>query len=258
MFADAVTPVSDGEDAHDAMSVIQVHQEPSQETEETETFRATPPRDSSPAGSVNISGSPGDSDNDSLASLFEDRHEIPTAYMYSFQSQDVPAAPIPGVTGTHARHSREALKPDPISIRFFVPSSNGSGGTYQSIHHFPLAFQADFRADFKDLYMTPGHPERKPLYEASVRRDRRGIVAKKGNCLNIRIYMHNCNRFTFELSMGVRKRACDSCTRCGRFCARVVLLKGQTEYTLVIYPVNDGARKWLVETDMAFWMQKKE
>jgi hypothetical protein len=273
------------------MSVIQVHREPSHEHQDIETLSSAlpqqlsqsgntgasgrsdgsdtsslaslfehhyediaPPQQPSRNSSLGVSEGTGDSETDSLASLFEDRHEDIPAHLSQIL-EDPSALPV-SVPGTHRRYSQQALKPDRIPFIFLVPTASGHGFTYQRIHDFPRAFQADFREEFKQQYLTPGHKDRKPLYEVCVRRENRQAMAASGICIHMKIYSRRISDYDFEGSMGNKNRACDCCTRLSRFCARI--LKVERAYQLVLYPVREGLRKNLKEEDMEFWRKWKE
>jgi hypothetical protein len=237
-------------DAEVAMSVMQVHRSHSHENNSTEA--ATPSSEPSRDCVADASVIPADGDSDGLDSLFEEPHDALSRL--SPQAQDVPWSVQLKVPSAHDRHSQGDLIPDPIHMRLVIPSSDGSGGTYRKIRHLPAPSKRKLIAEFKQQDLTPGHGHRKPLHEASERYERREVVAKRGTCLNMRIYSHNSRRISFELSMGATMRACDCCTRMGRLCARVVLLDGSTEHMLIFYPVNEVARKGLRWTDLDFWM----
>ena len=132
-----------------------------------------------------------------------------------------------------------------------MPTASGHSFTYTNIFDFPRAFQTTFREEFKHMYLTPGHPDRKPLYEVFVRREMRATMAERGTCVHIKVYSRRHSEFTFEGSMGNTNRACDCCTRLERFCARIVEV--DKVYQMVIFPVRERLRRGKQEGNMNFW-----
>jgi hypothetical protein len=199
-----------------------------------------------------------DSDSSSLGSLFEDRHDTSVALTPPPPSRDeeVPSALSLSIPGSHRRHSLQSRTPDSIHILFHIPSGSRALHSYTRINDMPGPFQTAFREEFVQMYLTPGHPDRKPLYEVYVRRENRAIMASRGQCVNIKTYSRYSSNFSFEGSFGNMNRACDCCTRLGRFCAR--MMKVDRAFQLVVYPVREDLRPRVRENDLDFWRVERE
>ena len=60
----------------------------------------------------------------------------------------------------------------------------------------------------------------------------------EGKCANIAMWQKDCAQMTFEKAFGNKHRACDTCIRTKRLCARVVADGFGTK--LCVYPLPDA------------------
>jgi hypothetical protein len=155
---------------------------------------------------------------------------------------------------THAPNreaeSNTAPVPD-IQTVLWVPDAHG-GGSWNDLSSssdlFGSAIKTKFDADYRT---TQEHTQN--LKNMLRFRER---YLQLDYCANVAVYRRTVDKNRWTAAGGDKTRACNACSKAGRFCARLV--KVEDTIKLAIFPLPEQYARGKLSTEVAYWVKYYE
>lgn len=134
----------------------------------------------------------------------------------------------------------------------FVPDNTRKRGTWKAFTELPDEVQDELKGIFNSDYCTS---ERAPKYRSWFNK----VVKNSGGndrlrCVNNMIYIYGSYLPKYSSEPGTMDRACDSCVKTNRVCAKLVKMRGKDK--LGIFPLPSGTRKTAKWDELDFWVSQ--
>lgn len=134
----------------------------------------------------------------------------------------------------------------------FVPENTRKRGTWKSFTDLPDDVQDELKNIFNSDYCTS---ERAPKYRAWFNK----VVKNAGGndrlrCVNNMTYIYGSYLPRYSSEPKTMDRACDTCVKTNRVCAKLVKIRGKDK--LGIFPLPSGVRKTSEWDELDFWVSR--
>ncbi|PVI06197.1 hypothetical protein DM02DRAFT_623502 [Periconia macrospinosa] len=135
----------------------------------------------------------------------------------------------------------------------WVPDkSKPKRGAWKSLNDLPDSVRDDLKSHFESVYCTADRAGRYRSWYNKVIKNAGGNDRLR--CVNNVVYIYGRYLPNYGHESGTMDRACDTCVKTRRVCAKIVKVRGKDK--LGIFPLPIGVRKKAEWDDLNFWVSE--